>query len=144
MDYLSSFEISASGMTVEKLRMDLISLNLANTMTTRTAEGGAYKPVTLITKPAEGAFNAQFQKAMSLQYPKGVEVSEIVPLDVPEKLAFDPNHPDADTAGFVHYPGVDTTTEMINLIKATRSYEANVRAFNATKAMALKALEIGK
>lgn len=143
MDYLSAFNISASGMTVEKVRMDLISLNLANASTTRTAEGGAYKPVTLVTRPAESAFSAEMKRAAALQYPQGVEIAEIVPMDVAEKLAYEPNHPDADKNGFVHYPGVDTTTEMVNLIKATRAYEANVRAFNAAKAMTQKALEIG-
>ena len=144
MDYLSAFEISASGMTVEKLRMDLISLNLANAQTTRTAEGGPYKPLTLVARPSESQFSVQLDKAYALQYPKGVEVDEVVPMDVAEKLSYEPNHPDADSKGFVHYPGVNTTSEMINMIKATRAYEANIKALSAAKSMAQKALEIGR
>jgi flagellar basal-body rod protein FlgC len=143
MDYLSTFDISASGMSVEKLRLDMISLNLANAKTTRTSEGGAYKPLTLITKPTNAEFQTHMGKAYAMHYPKGVQVDEIVPMNVAEKLSYEPNHPDADKNGFVHYPGVNTTSEMINLIKATRAYEANVRALNAAKSMALKALEIG-
>ncbi|MCW8932934.1 MAG: flagellar basal body rod protein FlgC [Gammaproteobacteria bacterium] len=144
MDYLSSFDISASGMTVEKLQMDIISLNLANARTTRTARGGTYKPLTLITKTIEPDFSEHINKTMTLQqYPRGVEVDEVVPMNVAEKLSYEPEHPDADKKGFVHYPGVDSTAEMINLIRATRAYEANVRALNAAKLMAQKALEIG-
>jgi len=144
MDYLSAFDISASGMSVEKLRMDMISLNLANTQTTRTAEGGPYKPLALVTRPSATQFSVQLDKAYALQYPAGVEVEQLVPLDTPEKLSYEPNHPDADKSGFVHYPGVNTTSEMINMIKATRAYEANIKALAAAKSMAEKALEIGR
>lgn len=145
MDYLSSFDISASGMAVEKLRMDLISLNLANAHTTRTASGGAYKPLTLVTRPDEHmVFSAELAKAYGVQMPAGVKVEQIVPMDVPEKLAFEPEHPDADEKGFVHYPGVNTASEMMNMIKATRAYEANIKALSAARSMAQKALQIGR
>lgn len=144
MDYLSAFDISASGMSVEKLRMDLISLNLANSQTTRTADGGPYRPLALVARPSASQFSVQLDRAYALQYPKGVEVEQIVPQDAAEKLSYEPNHPDADAKGFVHYPGVNTTTEMINMIKATRAYEANIKAFAAAKSMAQKALEIGR
>jgi flagellar basal-body rod protein FlgC len=143
MDYLSSFDISASGMAIEKTRMDLISLNLANAKTTRTSQGGIYRPMELITRPSHSQFSMLLDNQYSISYPRGVEIDEVVEKDVPEKLSYEPGHPDADKRGFVHYPGVDSTTEMINLIKATRAYEANVRALNAAKLMANKALQIG-
>lgn len=144
MDYFSSLDISASGLTVEKLRMDLISHNLANANTTRTSAGGAYKPVTLLTSPAEVQFSSQLDRLYAEKYPAGVQVNGIVPTDAPERLSYEPNHPDADSKGFVHYPGVNTAAEMVNMIKATRAYEANIKALSAAKSMAQKALEIGR
>lgn len=143
MDYMTSFDISASGMSVEKLRMDLIALNLANSKTTRTESGGAYKPLALITKSASPGFSKHLMQAFQEGAAKGVLIDEIVEKEAPEKLLYEPGHPDADSRGFVHYPGVDTTSEMIEMLRATRAYEANVRALNAAKSMALKALEIG-
>ena len=143
MDYLSSFDISASGMSVEKLRMDLVSLNLANSKTTRTESGGVFKPLSLVTKPGALSFDSYLKQAYTAGIPNGVEVDQVVEKESPEKLVYEPGHPDADARGFVHYPGVNTTTEMIEMLRATRAYEANVRALNAAKSMALKALEIG-
>jgi len=143
MDYLSSFDISASGMSVEKLRMDLVSLNLANSKTTRTESGGVFKPLTLLTKSSELSFSNQLSQAYQAGVSTGVTVDQVIEKNSPEKLVYEPGHPDADARGFVHYPGVDTTTEMIEMLRATRAYEANVRALNAAKSMALKALEIG-
>jgi len=143
MDYLSSFDISASGMSVEKLRMDLVSLNLANAKTTRTEDGGVFRPLTLVTKTSELNFSKQLSQAYQAGVSKGVSIDKVIEKDVPENLVYEPGHPDADARGFVHYPGVDTTTEMIEMLRATRAYEANVRALNAAKSMALKALEIG-
>jgi len=143
MDYMNSFDISASGMSVEKLRMDLVSLNLANSKTTRTESGGVFKPLTLVTKSSQLNFTSHLNQAYKVGVSKGVEIQEIVEKDSPEKLVYEPGHPDADGRGFVHYPGVNTTTEMVEMLRATRAYEANVRALNAAKSMALKALEIG-
>lgn len=130
-------------MAIEKMRMDLISLNLANSKTTHAGKSGVYKPLTLIAKPSNSQFSIQMDKQQLVQFPMGVDVKEIVAKDVPGKIAYEPGHPDADANGFVEYPGVDSTTEMINMIKVTRAYEANVRALNAAKLMAKKALEIG-
>lgn len=143
MDYMSAFDISASGMSVEKLRMDLISLNLANSKTTRSQNGGVYKPLVLVTKSASLNFSQQLNQAFQNASSAGVVVDQIVEKQVADKLSYEPGHPDADSRGFVHYPGVDTTAEMVEMLRATRAYEANVRALNAAKSMALKALEIG-
>ena len=143
MDFMTSFDISASGMSVEKLRMDLISLNLANSKTSRTEGGGVYKPLALVTKSASLSFSKHLNQTYQAGVSKGVMVDEVIEKETPEKLSYEPGHPDADGRGFVHYPGVDTTSEMVEMLRATRAYEANVRALNAAKSMALKALEIG-
>ena len=140
MRLFNSFAISASGLTAERLRMDLISSNIANINTTRTAEGGPYKrKVAVFAEKLE-----QEIKKNSKATGKGVEVVGIYEDQSPDKLVYDPTHPDADEQGYVHMPNVNVVTEMVDLITASRSYEANITALNAAKAMALKALEIGR
>ncbi len=141
MDYFSAFAISASGMTVEKLRLDVTALNLANANSTRAGAGTLYQPLTVISSARPGAFAAAIASAGNAAL--GAQVTEVRAQPVPPRLVYEPSHPDADGKGFVAYPGINTVHEMVTLISATRAYEANVAALNAAKVMALKALEIG-
>lgn len=138
MRLISSFAISASGLSAERLRMDLISSNIANINTTRTAEGGPYRRRVAV-------FAESLDKAINKKSPgKGVKVAAIHQDQAPPKLVYDPSHPDANEEGYVQLPNINIVTEMVDMITATRAYEANVTALNAGKTMALKALEIGR
>lgn len=141
MRLINSLGISASGLTAERLRMDLISGNIANINTTRTAEGGPYRRrVAVFAEQLEQAL----RRGSSIPQGKGVQVVGIMEDSSPPKLVYDPSHPDADEEGYVHLPNINIVNEMVDMITATRSYEANVTALNAGKSMALKALEIGR
>ena len=149
MGFFSALESSASALTAQRLRMDTISENLANVNTTRTEDGTPYRRKTVIFQ--EQNSNAPFSSYLSRESSRyftgssgGVRVSQIVEDRTPFKSIYDPGHPDADENGMVQMPNVDAVTEMVNMISATRAYEANVTAINATKSMASKALEIGK
>ena len=147
MGFLSSFNISGSGMTAQKLRMDIISENIANAKVTRTEDGGPYRRKVVVLSSIgdhDGVtFKSAFQSAADSPAGEGVQVEQI--LEDPSELVpvYDPTHPDADESGYYYLPNVDTTQEMVDMMSASRAYEANVTAFNAMKAMALKALEIG-
>jgi len=145
MNYLNAFRISASGMTAQRLRMDIATSNLANINTTRTREGGPYrrKDVVFESQPVPGSFKNALQSSMSGKL-AGVKVSEIIEDPRPPISKHDPQHPDADEKGFIQVPRINLMEEMVNMMSATRSYEANVTAIKATKDMALKALEIGR
>jgi len=127
---ISTFGTSASGMAAERLRLDTISSNLANINTTRTPEGGPYRRLMTVMEAAVDG--------------RGVRVARIAQDESPPLLVHNPGHPDADADGNVAMPNVNPVLEMVDMISATRAYEANVAAFNAAKAMAAKALEIGK
>lgn len=145
MSAFGAMDISASGMTAQRLRTDIIAQNIANVNTTRDSDGGVYKRKTVVfeEKPSD-SFNDYLSVASS-SIGNGVKVSRIVEDDeTPMTMVYDPSHPDADEEGYVMYPNVNTVTEMTNLIDASRSYEANVTAFNGTKSMTMTALEIGK
>ena len=145
MGLFTSFNISASGMTAERLRTDTISQNIANVDTTRTADGKPYvrKTVMFEEKPA-GTFDDILMTTMG-QVGSGVKVTKIVnDTSTAMNKVYDPSHPDADENGYVLYPNVNTVTEMTNLIDASRAYEANVTAFDASKSMTSKGLNIGK
>jgi len=147
MGYFGALDISASGLTAQRLRMDTISQNIANVNTTHTANGGPYRrKVTLFEERVTPAlFNGYLRSAMkgdNLGF--GVRVARIFEDSAPFKKVYEPGHPDADADGYVDLPNVDVVTEMINMISASRSYEANVTSINATKALANKALEIGR
>lgn len=144
MDYMSAFEISASGMAVEKTRLDTIAMNLANANTVKGPGGNAYQPSRVLAAPKTSEFESHMQGLSEAKLPAGVEVVGIEPMNVEPRLVYEPSHPYANEKGYVEYPGVNTVTEMVHLIEATRSYEANVKALNAAKSMALKALEIGR
>ena len=146
MSMFGGMEISASALTVQRLRMNVTADNLANAQTTRTADGTPYrrKEVTL-QAVGDGAFGAQLTKAMgggSGVAPGGVQATEISEDETSGKLVYDPSHPDADAQGYVRMPNVDTVTEMVDLIDAQRAYEANVTAMSAAKQMFAKTLEI--
>lgn len=140
MDYLQAFDISGSGMSVEKIRLDATAINLANVHTTRSADGGLFKPLKVVTM---SKLAPTFESSLASFSVAGVEVADVYQADTPPRMVYDPGHPDADAQGFVAYPDINPVSEMVNLITTTRAYEANVRAMNAAKNMALKALEIG-
>ncbi|MCP4469641.1 MAG: flagellar basal body rod protein FlgC [Gammaproteobacteria bacterium] len=141
MGYFSAFDISASGMQVQKIVLDTVALNLANVSTTRGVSGGPYAPLQVVIGEKSGA--SFFDQVAAFQGALGAEVVEIQPLPDAPRMVHDPDHPDAGGDGFVAYPNINPVSEMINLMEATRAYEANVRALNATRTMALHALEIG-
>jgi flagellar basal-body rod protein FlgC len=149
MDLLTSMEISASGLSAQRTRLNIISQNLANSQVTRTAEGGPYRRKVPVFSAVP--FVSHLTRAMDTppylpgkDPRRGVFVQGIYQDNEEFKRVFDPSHPDADENGYVLYPNVDVVTEMANLIQASRSYEANVTAVNASKGMASKALEIGR
>jgi len=145
-----AMDVSASGLTSERLRLDVIANNLANANTTRTPEGGPYmrQVAVVASRPAEtrrgglgGGASSGDQAGLA---GNGVRVLGIVRDPSPPVLKYDPSHPDADENGYVAMPNVNVVTEMVDMITATRAYEANVTALNASKQMILKALEIGR
>ena len=143
MDFFSSMDISASALSAERTRMNLISSNLANVNSTRTAEGGPYKrkDAVFTATSAAGSFGAALGHATDA---RRVEVTQIQEDQNPPRLQYEPNHPDADAAGYVAYPNVNVVSEMADMISASRSYEANVTAVQAAKSMAIKTLDIGR
>ena len=130
----SAFDVSAAGLRAQRIRMNIIANNIANATTTRTPDGGPFRRqlVVLMGKEAEKADRKGF----------GVDVVKIVHDMSPFKTVFNPGHPDADDQGYVRYPNVEIPMEMIDMIGASRGYEANVAAVNATKRMTNTALEI--
>jgi flagellar basal-body rod protein FlgC len=138
-----AIDAAASGMTAERLRMDVISNNIANVNTTRTAMGGPYRRQMVVfqARNENSPFSQVF--ARSLKPGDGVRVVGIVKDESPLRKVYDPNHPDANAEGYVDMPNVNIVAEMVDMITATRAYEANVTSVNAAKSMALKALEIG-
>lgn len=144
----SAFDINASGMTAQRYRMDIISENVANANTTRTADGSPYrrKVVAFMEKSGQTSFGqALGRAAYSHGYTgTGVKVSGVYEDHVTEmNKVYDPSHPDADDDGYVTGPNVNIITEMTNMIDASRAWEANSTAFNASKSIALKGLELG-
>lgn len=146
MGIFSSMEISASGLTAQRLRMDVISNNIANVNTTRTEEGGPYRRQRVVfqERKRDITFRDLLEGSYLKQMGAGVRVVAIEEDPSPFKLVYDPSHPDADDNGYVRMPNVNIVTEMVDMISATRSYEANVTAINAAKSMINKALEIGR
>ncbi|HHU74595.1 MAG TPA: flagellar basal body rod protein FlgC [Clostridiales bacterium] len=145
MSAINSMNISASGMTAQRLRMDIISQNIANVNTTRDENGNPYRRKAVVFAEKDTTpFGEILMKAAGTSG-SGVKVTQIIEDTKTEmRRVYDPSHPDADGEGYVTYPNVNVLQEMTDLIDASRSYEANVTAFNATKNMALKGLEVGK
>lgn len=149
MSIFNSFNASASALTAQRLRMDVISSNMANAETTRATidENGDYVPYRrkmTAFQPAGSSFRSHLHHAKNSREATGVRVTRITEDQTPFKLVYNPGHPDANDEGYVQLPNVDPLKEMVDLMSATRSYEANVTALNASKSMLMKALEIGK
>lgn len=146
MDYATTFAISAAGMTLERTRVDVAALNLANANTLQGPNGVPYQPLRVVaqTTGAVPTFATAMRQgaAQTLQLPDLPAVT-IEPMQVSPRMVYDPGHPLANERGFVAHAGVDTATEMVTMMSATRSYEANVAAMNTARTLALKALEIG-
>lgn len=138
------FNVSASGMEAQRLRLNIIASNLANVETTRTLEGGAYRRKDIVFASQRTADFGSYLRASIDGHTTGVKVAGVVEDARPLKYAYEPTHPDADLKGYVAYPNVNVSEEMVNMIAASRSYEANVTAFKSAREMAVKAMEIGE
>ncbi len=145
MNFFRSMDISASALTAQRYRMDIIGENVANATTTRTAEGGPYrrKYVVMETRQPGSSF-ADLLKRSEQSIAGGVRITATREDPTPFKLVYDPTHPDAQADGFVRMPNVDLEREVVDMISATRSYEANITVINNFKAMASRALQIGR
>ena len=145
MAWWDVFDVSASGLAAERLRMDVIAENLANANTTRTAAGGPYRRKVVVFAPQEPepVFSSILRKELSSKG-RGVKVERIAEDQSPFRQVYDPGHPDANAEGMVTLPNVNTVLEMVDLIAATRAYEANLAALNTARTMASQALELGR
>jgi flagellar basal-body rod protein FlgC len=146
MSFFGGLEISASGLTAERLRMDVTAENLANAQTTRGANGQPYRRKEVVLQETPGSFGASLSAAMgggNNGSTGGVQVAGVVEDSAtPLKRVYDPGHPDADAQGYVSMPNVDTVTEMVDLISAQRAYEANVTAMQSAKQMFTRTLDL--
>ncbi|HWH19618.1 MAG TPA: flagellar basal body rod protein FlgC [Solirubrobacterales bacterium] len=146
MGLFDALNISASGLTAQRLRMDVTSANLANAETTRTPGGGAYKRQDVILQESSGSdtFAGSLAGAMGGpdSAPAGVEVAAIVDDTTPTKKVYEPSNPQADGQGYVEMPNVNPVSEMTDLIDASRSYQANVTAMQTTKTVFAKTIEL--
>lgn len=150
MGMFDSINISASGLTAEKTRMDVISKNIANVNTTRATGGMPYRRQMVVFQERKDNSFSHYLTKYKQEFKgdkfdgNGVKISKIVEDTTPFKLVYEPGHPDADENGYVKKPNVDMSKEMVDMISATRAYEANVTALNASKEMLVKALDIGR
>jgi len=145
MDFFDAIHASSSGLSAQRLRMNLISGNLANVNTTRTRGGGPYrrKEAIFAARPLEESFK-KILADRQMEQLSTVMVDRVIEDSNSPVMKYDPQHPDADEKGYVAMPNINVMEEMVNMISATRSYEANVTALKAAKDMASRALEIGK
>ncbi len=145
-DFLTGMRISSSGMAAQRMRMNTISSNIANINTTQTPEGGPYRRKDVVFEAMPDAKN--FGEIITSTDPRDgfqrVQVSDIISDRKAPLLKYEPDHPDANADGYVAYPNINLMEEMTNMIQATRAYEANVSAVQASKDMAMSALEIGR
>ena len=148
MSFLSTFNISASGMTAQRLRLDVAAENIANIKTTRTASGGPYRRKMVRLSTTDRSFSSAFKNAetAALRNGKGqgVKATAVLSDETELKAIYEPDHPDADENGYIRVPNIDMVKEITDSMAASRSYEADITAFNATKLMAQRALEIGR
>jgi len=140
MDFLDTFDISGSGLSAERIRLQTIAANLANARTTRTAEGGPYQRRTpLFEAVPMDPFGDQLEQAMAR-----VNVTDINVTQGAGRLVYEPSHPDANADGYVLYPDINLLSEMVDMMTTSRSYEANANAIDVTRELANRALEIGR
>lgn len=146
MSLFQSFNINTSGLTAQRFRMDVISENVANVTTTRTEDGTPYtRKIVTFREKRTTPFSRVLQNTREAYMGNGVKVSRVSEDTESEYIMkYEPSHPDADENGYVSYPNVNIITEMTNMIDASRAYEANLTAFETSKAIALKGLELGK
>ena len=140
MEYLKSFAVSAAGMSVERTRVEVASLNLANAHTVQAPGAASFQPLHVVATASAGFGDLVEQGLQAGALP----VATVEPSAVAPRMVHEPAHPLADARGYVAYPGVDPATEMVTLMSATRAYEANVAAMNTARMLVLKALEIGR
>ena len=143
MGMFDILKVSASALKAQRARMEVIATNLSNIHTTKTDEGGPYKKKDVVFMSADLAEEKSFGGALAKKI-EGVKVESIEESEKPFQKVFDPNHPDADSEGYVTFPNVNLMEEMTDMVAATRAYEANVNVLNTTKEMFIKSLEIGK
>ncbi len=143
MSFFKSMDISGSGLTAQSFRMDVIAQNIANVDTTRTADGTPYQRKTVVLGQKQNSF-ADYLASAGRSDVSGVEVASTETDTTNGELVYNPDHPDANADGYVQMPNVDVTTEYVDMISASRSYEANLTVISATKRMAIKALEVGR
>ena len=142
MNFEASLQISASGLAVQRQRMNVIASNIANVHSTRTASGGPYrrKEVVVASEPLPGSFeDSLLQETLRL-----AKVAEVQESKDPFREVYEPGHPDANAKGYVQYPNVSLMEEMVNQVLVTTAYQANLTALNSSKNMALRAMEIGR
>ena len=144
MSFLNSLNIPGSALTAERFRMDLIAQNLANINTTQDADGEPYRRKQAVFQERALSFHQTLDRETVNASQGGVRVSQIVESNEPFTPVYDPSHPDADENGYVMMPNVDSAEEQVDFMAASRAYEANITSLNIIKAMAMKALEIGK
>ena len=145
MDMLAAIDAAYSGLQAQRTRMNVIASNLANAHVTRTPEGGPYKPKQVIL--ASTSMDATFENLLRPYLENGIrEVQVIDIIEAPDavRLEYDPSHPDANTQGYVAYPNINVLQEMVDLMAASRIYEANITAINTAKDMAQRTLQIGQ
>ena len=145
MSMFDAMNVSASGMTAQRFRMDVISQNIAHVHTTRDENGNVYRRKTVVFNEKSSLnFGETLYNSLNVFRPSGVRVTRVVEDQSDLKMVYDPSNPDADENGYVSYPNVEPITEMTNLIDSSRAYEANITAFNAAKSIAMKGLELFK
>jgi flagellar basal-body rod protein FlgC len=143
MDILNTFKISGSALQAQSTRLNTISSNLANIETTSTPEGGPYKKKSVYFQSKPLSFQEQLETNIQTGL-QGVAVTKITEDSAPPRLVYNPSHPDANPDGYVEMPNINTLEEMVDMMSATRSYQANVTSIKMAKRMAMKALEIGR
>ena len=145
MDFSTGLRISASGLSAQRMRMNTISSNIANINTTRTPEGGPYRRKDVVFESMPDARNfGEMIKTPPNDNLQRVQVTDVISDDKAVEMRYEPDHPDANEQGYVAYPKINLMEEMANMIQATRGYEANVSAIQASKDMAISALQIGR
>jgi flagellar basal-body rod protein FlgC len=146
MGLFDGLNVSASGLAAERVRMDVTAENLANAQSTRGPDGQPYRRKDVVLREAGAGFSAALGTALGARggdrSPRGVEVAGVVEDPTPNRRIYDPGHPDADPQGYVELPNVNPVTEMVDLIAASRAYEANVTAMQTAKSMFTKTLEL--